>query len=223
MKNALQSNYISITILSLSLLGLLGCTKDPSLNSKPIVKVSNNKIVNIGETVKLHAAASDKDKEDILTYLWRIAAKPKGSKLSLTDATKTDISFKADKKGTYYFDFIAKDEYVSSESKRVIVIASSIIGTWTADLSKTKEEAKLNENETEELVETLSTNYKFVFLENGKIEGDENASWKYNKNGRYQLNGEKDIKIIKENQLFIINKLESGKELKFYYKRALKK
>ena len=223
MKNSLQTNYVAIAIMSLSLLGLSGCIKDPATNHTPQVTLPNDKIINIGESLTLKAKVSDKDKEDELSYLWRVAAKPKGSQFTLTDATKKTISFKADKSGTYYLDFVANDGLVNSKSKRVTVIASSIIGEWTADLTKTKEESKLNESETAELVETLSSNYKLVFLENGKVEGDNDASWTYTKNGTYQLNSSKRIQLTKENQLFMMNSLKSGKELKFYYKRASKK
>ncbi len=223
MKNILKKNFATVAIVSIAILSISGCKKDPSLNHPPIVKVSKDKIVNIGETVKLHATVSSNNKEEILTYQWRIAAKPKESKLSLTDATKTDISFKADKQGTYYFDFIAQNGQVSSKAKRVTVKVRSIIGTWTANLTKTKEETKLNEEEMAEVVEALSSNYKFVFLENGKVEGDDESSWTYSKNGNYNLNGSKEIKLIDANEFYMINKLKSGKEVKFYYKRALKK
>ncbi len=223
MKNILKKNFATVVIISIALLGLSGCTKDPSLNHPPIVKVSNDKIVNIGETVKLHATVSDNNKEETLTYQWRIAAKPKESKLSLTNTTKTDISFKADKQGIYYFDFIAQNGQVSSKAKRVTIQVRSIIGTWTADLTKTKKETKLNEDEMAEVVESLSSNYKFVFLENGKIEGDDESSWTYSKNGNYKLNGSKEIKLVEANELYMINKLKSDKEVKFYYKRALEK
>jgi len=223
MKNILKKNFATVTVISIALLGLSGCTKEPSLKHAPIVKVSNDKIVNIGETVKLHATVSKNNEEETLTYQWRIAAKPKESKLSLTDDTKTDISFKADKQGIYYFDFIAQNGQVSSKAKRVTIQVRSIIGTWTADLTKTKKETKLNEDEMAEVVESLSSNYKFVFLENGKIEGDNESSWTYSKNGNYKINGSKEIKLVAANELYIINKLKSGKELKFYYKRALKK
>jgi len=223
MKNLLKKHHATIAIATIALLGFSGCVKDPELNNKPTVKVPSDKIINLNETFTLTATATDKDKEDILTYLWRVAAKPKGSQLSLTNATNKTISFKADKAGTYYFDFIAKDEYVSSKPKRVTIIATSLIGTWTADLIKTKEESKLNESETAELVETLSANYKFVFLENGKVEGADNTSWRHIKDGNYELSSSKSIQLTKENQLFMIGNLKSGKELKFYYKRAYKK
>jgi len=221
MKNILKKNYLTVAIVSITLLGLSGCVKDPKTNHKPTVQVPSDRLVNIGESVKLTATVSDPDKEDILTYLWRISAKPKESHLALTNDQNKTISFKADKKGTYYFDFIASDALSSSKSKRVTILVSSILGEWTADLTKTKEENKLNESENAELVETLSANYKFVFLEDGKVEGDDTASWKHLQNGNYMLNDRK-LKILDENQLFVMSPLED-KELKFYYKRVIKK
>ena len=224
MKNILKKDYTSVAIIGMLLLGLSGCTKDPSTNHKPVVTVPSNKIININESLILTATASDKDKEDELTYLWTITAKPEGSKLTLSEenATKRTISVKADKLGTYYFDFIAQDEIERSKAKRVTVTATSIIGEWTANLSKTKEENKLNKPETNEVVEALSSNYKLIFLDNGKIESNNYTSWKYNKQGNYIVDDGKKLKQINENQLYIVNKLEDGKEIKFYYKRVLK-
>jgi hypothetical protein len=221
MNNILKKDYATVAIISMALLGLSGCTKDPSVNHKPTVTVPSDKLINIDESLTLTATASDKDKEDKLSYLWRIAAKPKGSQLTLTNDTNKTISFKADKQGTYYLDFIAKDEFTSSKSKRVTILATSIVDEWRADLAKTKKENKLNDDENSELVEVLSSNYKIIFLENGKVEGDDSSSWKHKKSGDYTLNN-KELKLIDENQLFIIDKIKE-KDVKLFYNRVLKK
>ncbi len=225
MKNILKKDYATVAIISMALLGLPGCTKDPASNHKPTVTVPSDQIIHTGESLTLKATASDIDKEDELTYLWRIAAKPEGSKLTLKedDTEKTTISIKADKAGTYYLDFLAHDDLVNSKSKRVTVTATSIVGDWTADLTKTKAENKLNDTEIDEVVEALSSNYKITFLKDGKIESNNESSWRYNKHGNYIVDDTKKLKQTKENQLFIINKLKDDKEIKFYYKRALKK
>jgi len=223
MKNILKKNYATVAIIGLAIISFSGCTKEPSLNHKPTVKVPHNKILDIGETVTLTARVFDQDKEDQLHYLWKISAKPKNSQSTLVNETNKTISFKADEKGTYYLDFIASDARSSSKSKRVTILVNSILGEWRADLAKTKEENQLDDDEKAEVVETLSSHYKFIFLKNGKLEGEDDASWRYNKNGNYQLNESKDIQLTKKNQLFIIDKLNNGKKLKLYYKRALKK
>lgn len=240
MKNILKKDY-SIVVISIALLGLSGCvsapesnhtpspinkhTPSPVSNHIPTVTVPENQMIRTGESLTLKATVSDKDKENELTYFWRIAGKPKGSKVTLNedDAKKTTISFKADKNGAYYFDFYASDGFANSKPKRVTITAFTIVGEWTADLTKTKEEFKPNESETAELVETLSSNYKFVFLEDGKVEGDDASSWTYTKEGNYQLNDSKEIKLINANELYMMGELKSGKEIKLYYKRALKK
>jgi hypothetical protein len=221
MKNILKKDYLTVAIVGLSLLGLSGCSKDPALNHKPVVTVPNDKIVTLNEPLTLTAKVFDKDEEDVLTYLWRISAKPKDSNLTLKDATKKTISFKADKSGTYYLDFVANDEFANSEPKRVTVVVSSILGEWTADLTKTKEENKLNDDEKIEVAEILSSNYKLTFLEDGKVEGKESASWKHVNNGNYKLD-DRELKLIDANHLFVMSKLKD-RDLKFYYKRVLKK
>ena len=223
MTNLLKKNYATVAIMSLALVALVGCTKDPKSNHTPTVKVPSNVIVNAGEELTLNAKVYDKDKEDELSYLWRIAAKPKNSQLTLKSTTTKSITFKADQQGTYYFDFVANDEISDSKSERVILVVSSIIGEWTADLKKTKNESKLSESETAELVETLSSNYKYTFQEGGKVESSDDTSWTYLKNGNYQLNGSKKLQLTKEHELYIVSSLKSGKEIKFYYKRAIKK
>ena len=224
MKNILKKDYATVAIISMALLGLSGCTKDPASNHKPTVTVPSDKIIHTGESLTLKATALDIDKEDELTYLWRIAAKPEGSKLTLKEesAETETITIRADKAGTYYLDFVAHDDLANSKAKRVTVTATSIVGDWTADLTQTKAENKLNDTEIDEVVEALSSNYKITFLENGKVESNSGSSWKYNKQGNYTIDNTKKLKQIKENQLFIINKLKDGKEIKFYYKRALK-
>jgi hypothetical protein len=222
MKNILKKNYVTVAVISMALLGLVGCKKDPVNNHTPTVKVPNDKLININETLTLTARVFDKDKEDVLTYLWRVAAKPKSSQLKLSNDTNKTISFKADKTGTYYLDFIASDKLSSSKSKRVTIVATSLIGEWTADLAKTKKENKLNDDEKAELVEVLSSNYKLTFLEDGKIEGNNEASWTYNKRGHYIVDGKKELQQTNENQLFIMSELK-GKDVKLYYKRVVKK
>jgi len=220
MKNILKKNYLT-TIVGITLLGLTGCVKDPESNHKPTVQVPSDKLVNIGESVTITATASDPDKEDELRYLWRISAKPKESQLSLANDKNRTISFKADTAGIYYLDFIASDEFSSSKSKRVTITASSIVGEWTADLTKTKEENKLKDDEKVEVAEILSSNYKLTFLENGKVEGNEVSSWKHKNNGNYILN-DREVKLIDANHLSVMSKLKD-KDLKFYYKRVIKK
>jgi hypothetical protein len=225
MKNILKKDYITVAIVTIALLGLSGCSSSteysPVNNHKPIVEVPSDQFVNIGESVKLTATVSDPDKEDVLTYLWRVAAKPKGSQLTLPNDTNTTISFTADKQGTYYLDFIASDELVSSKPKRVTVVASSLLGEWTADLITTKEKNQLSESEKIEVVEALSSNYKFIFLENGKVENQEEASWKHIKNGNYLLDDRK-LQLVSPNLFFVMSKLNDA-EHKFYYKRVAKK
>jgi len=221
MKNILKSNYTTTAIISMALLGLSGCVKDPESNHKPTVQVPSDKLVNIGESIILTATASDTDKEDVLTYLWRISAKPKTSQLTLENDKNKTISFKADTSGIYYLDFIASDSLSSSKSKRVTITASSIIGEWTADLTKTKKENKLNNDEKIEVAEILSSNYKLTFLEDGKVEGNNVTSWKHKNSGNYILD-DREVKLIDTNQLFVMSSLKE-KELKFYYKRVIKK
>ena len=221
MKNVFKTSYLSVTLMSLTLLGLSGCTKNPEGNHPPVTKLPSDKIVTTGEMISLAAMASDMDKEDELTYLWSLTARPEGSHATLTEAAKKTISFKADKEGTYYLNFIANDEIVNSKAKKITITATSIVGEWKADLSKTKANNQLNESETAEIVESLSSMYKFKFLKNGEVEGNNASSWTYSQEGNYQIDGEKKVSITNSNQFFLLTTLKSGKEVKFYYKRAI--
>jgi len=221
MKNILKKDYLTTAIVSITLLSLSGCAKDPTTNHKPTIQVPSDRLVNIGELVNLTASVSDPDKEDVLTYLWRISAKPKESHLTLTNDKNKTISFKTDKSGIYYLDFIANDTFSNSKSKRVTITASSVVGEWTADLIKTKEENKLNDDEKAEVAEILSSNYKLTFLKNGQVEGTDVSSWKHKNNGNYRLN-DRELKLIDANHLYVMSKLKD-KDLKFYYKRVIKK
>ena len=235
MKNILKKDHATVAIISMALLGLSGCIPNPeknhvptvtaSSNHVPTITIPSNQMVHTGEVLILKATASDMDKGDKLTYLWKIAGKPKGSQLTLTeeDKRKKTISITTDKDGAYYFDFVADDGSVYSKVKRVTVTANTIVGDWTADLTKTKTENKLNDSEINEVVEALSSNYKITFLKDGKIESDTASSWRYNQNGNYTIDDTKDLKQINQHELFITNQLKDGKEVNFYYKRALKK
>jgi len=220
MKNILKKDYLTTAIVAIGLL-LTGCSKDPALNHKPIVTLPKDKLVGINEPLRLTAKVIDQDKEEILSYFWSIAAQPKDSNLTLKDPTKKTILFKGKKEGKYYLDFIARDEYSSSLPKRVIITVASPIGEWKADLSKTKEENQLNEEEKIEVAEILSSNYKLIFLENGTLKDEKNTSWKHLHNGKYKLEN-RELELIDENHLFIIGKLQD-KDLKLYYKKVLQK
>ncbi len=220
MKNSLQRNYLSVAIISLTLLGTVGCTKDPTGNHPPVVQLIENKIVKQGEMVHLTAHVSDVDKDE-LSHLWTIIGHPQGSAVSLRDNEKTSIAFRADKSGIYKLNFTTTDDIASSQ-KIVTVTTTSIVGEWKADLAKTKEKNRLNETQRAEVIETLSAKYKFKFLENGEVQGKELHSWKYNKNGNYLTDGEKKIKLINSRELYLVSQLKDGKEVKFYYKRVVK-
>jgi len=221
MKNILKKDYLTVAIMSITLLGLSGCSKDPAANHKPVVTVPSDTIIAINEPLTLTAKVVDQDKEDLLTYLWRISAEPKESNLTLKNANKKSILFKADKPGTYYLDFVANDEFTNSKPARVIITVSSVVGEWTADLSKTKEENKLNDDEKIDVAELLSSNYKLTFLEDGKVEGKEGATWKHVDHANYKLD-DKELKLIDANHLYVMSKLKD-KELKLYYKKVFKK
>ena len=207
--------------MSLTLLGTVGCTKDPTGNHPPVVQLIENKVVKQGEMVHLTANVSDVDKDE-LSHLWTIIEHPQGSAVALRDDEKTSIAFRADKSGTYKLNFTTTDDIASSQ-KVVTVTTTSIVGEWKADLAKTKEKNRLNETQTAEVVETLSAKYKFKFLENGTIEGSDNSSWKYSKNGSYQMDNKTKLQMTTANDFFVINSLKDGEKVKFYYKRVFTK
>ncbi len=221
MKITFITKYMGFTFLGLALLTLSGCTKNPEGNHPPVVKIVDNTVVNKGDMVKLTAHVSDIDKDE-LSHLWTMIGHPEGSTVALEDDEKTSISFKADKYGIFKLNFTTTDDIVNSK-KTVTVTVASIAGEWKADLAKTKEKNSLNESQTAEVIESLSANYKYTFLENGNVEGSTNGSWKYNNNGNYSIDNSIKIKMETANDISIIHSLKDGNEVKFYYKRVFKK
>jgi hypothetical protein len=223
MKSLFRTKPLTTAILTLSLLTLSGCTKDPSLNHPPKVEIKSSKITAKGEVVQLSAKVTDADKDDELTYQWRLTLRPKGSNASLKTATTKKSSFKADKSGLYQISFAVSDKTIKI-TKNLNVIVSSLQGEWKVDLAKSKKENKLNEHQTNELIELLSSNYKMTFLENGKVEGDETSSWQNGKNGIYYLKNKKgeksDIKMITADTISLIKQLPDGTEVTSYYTRV---
>jgi len=222
MKNLFKTSYLGITIVSLTLLSLLGCTKSPENNHPPVVKNLENKHVNRGDMVNLRASVSDMDKDDKLSYFWTLVEKPKGSEVTLKDKKKKAIAFRPDRSGVYRLTFTITDTIVTNK-KTVTVTVVSIVGEWKANLAKTKEKNNLNESQTAEVVEILSTNYKYNFLENGNVEGSTSGSWKYTKDKNYSIDNSTKIKMETFNEFFVIHSLKDGKEVKLYYSKIFKK
>ena len=222
MKSLQWKSQVAVTILGVSLLALSGCTRDPNANHPPEIKVKTKQFVNKGESVQLKAVVTDADKEEQLSYLWRMNSRPQGSHATLSSKDQTSSSFIADKVGTYQLDFSANDS-IATVSKVIMITASSLEGEWKVDLAKSKKKNKLNSTQTIDLIELLSSNYKVKFLEDGKIEGEEGSSWRYNKSGLYQLNnkeGEKsDIHMINAQEISLMKKLPDGTEVTCYYNR----
>lgn len=227
MHNRRNKKLLGTAILLLSLLGTSGCTKDPKGNHKPIVKLPSTKIVKKGELVQIEAFASDID-QDELSYLWRLRTRPQGSQVSF-EAIETEtkkIAFKTDQYGVYTVDFVANDDIVNSDVKTVTIIATHLEGSWKADLTATKKLNAFNPSEIEEVVEAMSNLYKFVFLKDGSIEGEEGGSWRERTPAIYDItyqNGkETSLQIVSEDKLYFFYMLNSGKEVKLIYKRIKK-
>lgn len=227
MNNRRNKKLLGTAILLLSLLGASGCTKDPKGNHKPVVKLPSTKIVKKGELVQIEAFASDIDKDE-LSYLWRLRTRPQGSQVSFEaiDTTTKKIAFKTDQYGVYTVDFVANDDIVNSDVKTVTIIATHIEGSWKADLTATRKLNTFDPSETEEVIESMSNLYKFVFLKDGSIEGEEGGSWRERDATTYDItyqNGkESSLQIVSEDKLYFFHTLNSGKEVRFVYKRVLK-
>lgn len=90
-----------------------------------------------GETIVLDGSASFDPDGNNLTFLWRIAAKPKGSTVFIADSTAqiTDVKLPPNVFGTYRFSFTVTDGKDGSSSASVYVFYNNL--EWVVETGRT--------------------------------------------------------------------------------------
>ena len=94
----------------------------PSANAGP------DQSVNAGSTVYLDGSGSgndDEDEDEPLGYQWSFVSKPAGSTATLSNASKVNPTFIADKTGTYTLQLTVQQDGRSSEPDSVVITTNN--------------------------------------------------------------------------------------------------
>lgn len=148
------------------------------VNSLPVANAGLDQGASINDSVKLSGSATDADL-DTLTYSWSFTSKPDGSIATLSDSSRSNPIFIADKSGEYILQLIVNDSLVDSLVDTVVIDATYVT-TKVSNVADFRL-ALLN-------AATNNQNDKIV-LENGiyKTTGDGQGTFVYSSNESYKL------------------------------------
>jgi len=95
-------------------------------NSTPIANAGPAQTVYVGSMVQLDGTQSSDPAGLPLSYNWSILSKPSGSASFLNDSSSATPTFSADRVGTYKFQLVVTNGYVSSAPATVVVISQNL-------------------------------------------------------------------------------------------------
>nr|WP_315475662.1 PKD domain-containing protein [uncultured Undibacterium sp.] len=94
-------------------------------NAAPMAKAGLPQNVIVGSAVKLSGKDSSDPNGDPLTYKWTMTSKPTDSAVTLTNSNVVDITFTADKPGTFVATLVVNDGKLDSEASTVSITATA--------------------------------------------------------------------------------------------------
>ena len=182
-------------------------------NSRPTARAGNNQNIITLSTVFLNGAESSDPDPNLLSYIWHIVSKPSLSEAALSDPSKVNPIFKADKDGTYVVQLVVNDGITNSRPDTVIISANTINSKPVAD-------AGVNQNIKSGNIaivdaslsfdadyDVLSYSWIMVSKPDGSISSLSNSSlvnptFLTDKNGTYVLGVSVDDGIIESNRAY---------------------
>ncbi len=90
-------------------------------NSKPVAAAGEDQTVFVKQTAQLDGVNSTDIDGDIITFKWKLVAKPTGSQAALQNDTTQTPSLTPDKSGDYTVELIVNDGSLNSDPDRVII------------------------------------------------------------------------------------------------------
>lgn len=97
------------------------CRKVPKVNQPPLANAGKGQVVRMREKVQLDGRESSDPEQQLLSYQWSFAEKPKDSKAKLENATTAQPSFVADAPGYFVVKLVVSDGESESQPSRVTI------------------------------------------------------------------------------------------------------